>query len=229
VSDNPVSEWRPDEPWETEIATLLASLPLIDPPAGFLAKAVDHRPRYALRGTVLLVCGASLAVMGLVRLGTLDRTAVVPAVGELIERHTTTEAALEHGAELPLDEVEATPLSLPGSFEEQGHLEGEEPYQAVYLHADKAVSVFSQPGRVDWEGLPSEGMEDLGGVPAWVDPEDELVLVESADSAVTIVGISPSELIIPLQALPQRSRGAVARLREAAAAISAQLGFADLD
>ena len=139
-----------------------------------------------------------------------------------------------HDGTLDADEMlvhddDHPPLSLPGSLEQQGRIEGAEPDQTLYADDDEAVSVFSQPGRVDWEELPRDGMETLGGVPAWVDPEQELVLVESADAAVTIVGLSPAELVGPLQTLPRRSRGAAAWLRETASAISAQLGFADLD
>ncbi len=232
VSEEGVFE---EEGWESEISTLLASLPLVEPPPGFLERAVDHRPLFALRGTVALLCGATLALFGVTQVGGLDRHEVVPPVDDLLQRHATAEVAmhdgtLESGQGLVRgDDGASPPLSLPGSLEPQGHIQGGHQDQTLYADDGDAVSVFSQPGRVDWEELPSDGMETLGGVPAWVDPEQELVLVESADAAVTIVGLSPAELVGPLQTLPRRSRGAAAWLRETASAISAQLGFADLD
>ncbi|MDA3038038.1 MAG: hypothetical protein O3C27_00680 [Actinomycetota bacterium] len=208
---------------------------MVEPPPGFLEKAVDRRPLFALRGTVALLCGATLALFGVTQIGGLDRHEVLPPVDDLIERHATAEVAMHDGT-LEADETlvrgddeDSPPLSLPGSLQQQGRIEGSDPDQMLYADDDDAVSVFSQPGRVDWEELPRDGMETLGGVPAWVDSEQELVLVESADAAVTIVGLSPAELVGPLQTLPRRSRGAAAWLRETASAISAQLGFADLD
>ena len=232
VSDEGVFE---EDGWESEISALLASLPMVEPPPGFLERAVDHRPMFALRGTVALLSGATLALFGVTQVGGLDRHEVVPPVDDLLERHATAEVAmhdgtLESGQGLVRgDDGDGPPLSLPGSLEHQGQIEGGDPDQVLYADDDDAVSVFLQPGRVDWDELPRDGMDTLGGVPAWVDPEKELVLVESSDAAVTIVGLSPAELIGPLQTLPRRSRGAAAWLRETASAISAQLGFADLD
>ncbi len=217
-----------EAPWELEIAALLASLPLVEPPAGFLEKAIDRRPLFALRGTVLLVCSVAVGVLGVMQFGVLERDQVVPSVGDLVQRHALASAAVHADAGVQLDDMDNSPLSLPSHLHPEGQLTDQQPYQAVYADEDHTVSVFSQPGRVDWDRLPEEGMKELGGVSAWVDPDQDLVLVESADAAVTIVGLSPNELVGPLQTLSHRSRGVYARVRDTAATLSAELGFADL-
>ena len=51
-----------EEPWETHVASALAGLPLVEPPDGFLARAVDHRPLHAGR---TLAAWAAIAAAGL--------------------------------------------------------------------------------------------------------------------------------------------------------------------
>ena len=59
---------QPDEPWEDEVAAALRGLPTIEPPAGFIDRAVDHRPLHAgrlaagLAAVALVALGASLSV-----------------------------------------------------------------------------------------------------------------------------------------------------------------------
>ncbi len=62
MNDRPPDAAGSDEPWEQEVAGLLGRLPPVEPPAGFLARAVDHRPLHAGRTVVLL---AALAAAGL--------------------------------------------------------------------------------------------------------------------------------------------------------------------
>ncbi|MEL7158282.1 MAG: hypothetical protein AAFN30_17020 [Actinomycetota bacterium] len=57
-----------EEAWESEVAAALGGLPPVEPPAGFLDRALNHRPLHAgrvLAGLVLLSLGGlglSLAV-----------------------------------------------------------------------------------------------------------------------------------------------------------------------
>lgn len=53
-----------EEPWERDVAAALGRLPAVEPPTGFLERAVDHRPLHA--GRVLAVLLAlSLSGIGL--------------------------------------------------------------------------------------------------------------------------------------------------------------------
>lgn len=53
---------QPDDPWEHEVAAALRGLPTVEPPAGFIDRAVDHRPLHAGRRTAAL---AAVALFGL--------------------------------------------------------------------------------------------------------------------------------------------------------------------
>ncbi|MEM9132884.1 MAG: hypothetical protein AAF962_06000 [Actinomycetota bacterium] len=59
---------QPDEPWEHEVAAALRGMPEIEPPVGFIDRAVDHRPLHAgrmaaaLAAVALVALGASLSV-----------------------------------------------------------------------------------------------------------------------------------------------------------------------
>ncbi|MEZ5225574.1 MAG: hypothetical protein R2710_02580 [Acidimicrobiales bacterium] len=66
--------------------------------------------------------------------------------------------------------------------------------QAVYSHGSDAVSVFEQPGRADFDALGVEGIRDFDGVDAWVDERRELMIVETTDAVVAVVGLQPDEM-----------------------------------
>ena len=66
-----------DEPWEEEVASALAALPSVEPPAGFLAHALDHRPLYAGRTLLALVAGVVAAIALTLGGDLTERTAVV--------------------------------------------------------------------------------------------------------------------------------------------------------
>lgn len=53
--------WLDEEPWEFQIAGMLGSLAPVEPPDGFLTRAVDHRPRFA--GRTLVGLGLSSVVL----------------------------------------------------------------------------------------------------------------------------------------------------------------------
>ena len=64
-ADDPL---QPEEPWEHNVAAALRGLPIVEPPAGFIDAAVDHRPLHAGRFASALVAvalvglGASLSI-----------------------------------------------------------------------------------------------------------------------------------------------------------------------
>lgn len=212
-----------EEPWEAEIAGLLGQLPSVEPPPGFMAKAVDHRPMFAGRTIVGFGLVAAALVIGATALGGFDRQHVVPELDSLAARHS---AALVEGEAL-LDEGQTRkpPVSLPGSYEDRGSREEDDVSQSVYANQGDAISVFSQDGQVDWSRLPAEGIDDVHGNKAWVDPDRGVLVFESGDSAVTIVGLTSTDLSELLDRLPRSSGGWLTRFSEAANSLSAELGF----
>ncbi len=65
---SPDPSLQPDEPWERDVAAALRGLPPVEPPVGFIDRAVDHRPLHAgrlaavLAAVALVGLGASLSV-----------------------------------------------------------------------------------------------------------------------------------------------------------------------
>ncbi|MEM8923267.1 MAG: hypothetical protein AAGD35_07165 [Actinomycetota bacterium] len=52
----------PEEPWEAEVSAALSALPSIEPPAGFMARATDHRPLHAGRSLAFLAATAAVGI-----------------------------------------------------------------------------------------------------------------------------------------------------------------------
>lgn len=74
MSDQSLFE-QAEEPWEAHIASLLADLAPVEPPDGFLARAVDHRPRFAGRTVLGLGLGSVVLVASIMAAGGLNRPA----------------------------------------------------------------------------------------------------------------------------------------------------------
>ena len=214
-----------EEPWEAEIAGLLGGLEAVEPPPGFLASAVDHRPLFAGRTMVGLGLAAAVAMIGALGLGVFDPDRVVPPIESLQARHSSVVAGHAVSAE---DDAAAPPVSLPGDFEPAGTYEDDEFNVSVYESTRGAVSVFAQDGQLDWSKLPPEGVDDVGGRPTWTDPGGQVAVFESSDSTVTVIGLPETELAVLLDSLSV-SGGLLHQARHAAAAISAELGFRPLD
>lgn len=224
-----MSEVFEEEPWEAEISNILGQLPEVEPPPGFLAGAVDHRPLFAARTMLGLGLAAAAVFVAASALGGLDRPHVVPELDALAARHSSAAAGVADPDYEVVDNAGGPPISLPGNFEPEAVFEADELSQSVYATGDNdPVSVFSQPGRVDWEKLPAEGLEVLEGNRAWVDPDAGVLVFEADDSTVTVVGLSSGELSDLLSGLPGAGGGLVAGLRDAAAVLSAELGFPSL-
>jgi hypothetical protein len=67
----------------------------------------------------------------------------------------------------------------------------------------------------------------IDGVLAWVSPDDDMVVLEAAESAVTIIGLSSREVEAAIEDIPRQSR--VDGLAGVVNAITRELGFPDLD
>ncbi len=216
-----------EEPWEADLGAMLAGLPPVEPPAGFIDGAIDHRPLGAGRilGGLL---AATIALVGLVAAtGVIERSAVVPPIDDLVARHD-----LAARAGLPADEGAASsaevhsPFALPDGFRREGTLAAEDLRQAVYARGDESVSVFVQDGPVAWSALPDGGRAELGGLPAWVDGDRGIAIIETGGSTVTVVGMDREELDRVLEGVPRSSSGLGTRFGELAEALAETFGYA---
>jgi hypothetical protein len=213
-----------EEPWEQEIGALLGGLPPVDPPAGFIDAALDHRPRHAGRIVAGLGLASIVAVAVVLATGAAGRRAVVPRIDELVARHDLAAQAglVDRGDEARGDD---SPVELPEGFQPAGATSSEEVRQAVYARGDESVSVFVQTGRVAWSSLGPGGLGELAGLPAWVDDDRDIVVLETDDGVITIIGLAPAELERTLRGLTGADRSLPAKARELADAIVVQFGF----
>lgn len=217
-----------EEAWEAEIGDLLGGLPAIDPPSGFMARAIDHRPLYAGRTLVGLVAASVLAATVVVLTGAATRAPVAPEVDDLARRHDSVVRAGVLGSLTGQSGPSIdTPVEMPNGFERAGQVTAADLQQAVYARGDEAVSIFVQDGPVAWGQLPAEGLTEFDGMRAWVDDDRRIVVVETTGDTVTIVGLSGDEVAAAVADLP-RSGPSFGRLAdETVRAITGQLGFPD--
>ena len=196
-----------EEDWEAGISSMLATLPLVEPPPGLVDHALDHRPLYAGRIFGLFCSVAIVSLVAWVGFDVATRATVVPPVSDLVAHHDATSGDSTLGA--------------AGA----GLTVGDD---KVTVEVDESVTVFRQAGSVSFNDLPAEGRTEIDGVPAWVDPERQTVVVQAGDEVVTIVGVDEADVADVVAGLPTEQSPwdeIAGRLN----GLTAQLGFADLD
>lgn len=217
-----------EEPWEAEIGSLLGALPAVEPPAGFIDAALDHRPLHAGRTVLGLLALSVLAFSLSVATNATGRSRITPDFDDLAQRHTAVRAGV-FPAELEVDYRVDTPVAMPERFERTGNLAAEDLRQAVYAEGDRSVSVFVQDGPPRWESLPAEGRQEIDGLQVWIDEDRQVAVVEAADKTVIIVGLPRSEVDEVLVAVPRGGPGLLDRVQATARSITEQLGYPALE
>ncbi len=214
-----------EEPWETEIGAMLGGLPMVDPPAGFIDSALDHRPKYAARSVVGLCAVSILAVFAAVLTGAAGQKTVVPQVEELAQRHTTVQAGILGPTTGEVDYRIDTPVEMPDGFERTRNLAAEDIRQALYASGETSVSVFVQDGAVRWDALPEDGLTEVDGLRAWVDDSRKIVVVEASNNTVTIVGLPADGVSQVLSTVPRSEESWFDKTQELVESVVGQLGF----
>lgn len=219
-----------EEAWELEISAALGQLGPVDPPPGTIEAALDHRPKYAGRVMASLACLAVIALSAAVMTGAVTHSKVSPDVNSLAEKHRAVEAGVLPGlsdsrAENPVQ----TPVEMPEGFERTADVAGDDLRQAVYGRGDESVSVFVQPGRVQWRSLGGDGQTVINGTEVWIDDDRQVAVVQTSDGIVSIVGMSRAEVELVLESLETGSDSPLARVQDLIAELSGQLGFPNLD
>ncbi len=243
-SEFDVPEFLAEEDWEAGIAGLLGGLPKVDPPEGFIDKAMDHRPLYAGRSALVASLVSVVAAVVIFGSGILGDDVVVPDLEALVDRHSFTEASLfdtviplgstdEDGYVFELiedDPVAAdAPLRLPNGFELEASFKRRTLEQAVFTSGGDAVSVFQERGHVDFEHLVQEGLTKIDGVNAWTDPSRDLVIFQAAESTVTIIGLQPEmmgEVAATLD--PEFDLSTWSKVGQRINRVTRELGFTDV-
>ena len=219
-----------EEPWESEIGAMLRGLPDVEPPSGFFDAALDHRPLYGGRLMAGLFVLSAVAVVLAVATGAAGRSRISPEIDELASRHTVAvEAGIFGLGDSELDYRITTPVDMPADFERSRNIAAEDLRQAVYSRGDESVSVFVQPGQVNWEALSPDGQTQIDGLQAWVDRNRAITVVEIADDVVTIVGLPVDDVDDVLAEVPRTGPTVGQRLHDLIGAVTGQLGYPDLD
>lgn len=92
------------------------------------------------------------------------------------------------------------------------------------VQSGSSASIFRQPGVVELDELPGGERIDLEGREAWVDTENDVVVVATDVSVVTMIGVTPeeaAELLGDIDSGPEGFTGVLNRL-------TAGVGFPDL-
>ena len=230
------STFDAEEEWEGEIGAMLSGLPMVDPPDGFIEAALDHRPLYGGRVLASLVASVFIAVSVVLGVGLARDGSVIPEFDRLTERHLAAQATLTPDNDsASTAELEAERLSVIGSdpalftpqgYEPAGTFEALDLRQAVYEREGSAVSVFIQPGRLDWDALPASGRRvKIVGQDAWVDDVKQITILSAKGETITILGLTVDEVSASVDSVPTGDASVYRRGLDLAAKVAQQLGF----
>lgn len=154
---------------------------------------IAHRQR--MIGTGLVFVAIALFVLGILAVtSSVSHPRVVPSVDEFVAAHENE----AHGSIDGVRRVDAaashyaTPAILgpdDAEMERTALYDGDDLTTVVYTDGSGDVTVYEQPGRVDWDALPPGSLLPVGSIRAWVRDGSPAVLVaEIGDLVVTLVG-----------------------------------------
>ncbi|HEC08903.1 MAG TPA: hypothetical protein ENI86_04940 [Acidimicrobiales bacterium] len=188
---------------------LVRDLPLLPLPDGFRPiprsrSPLSPSPTRRRVGVGSLVAGAvaTVVVWGLL-LGTgpVGEAVVRPDLASVVGSHISVMGegnSSSSGAEdMPMDpEVITAPEYMDGDFrlmyaEKKGDMA-----QAMYSDGIRRISLFEQPGRVDWDSMPDDGeMMNIDGATAWHGAIRgyDVLLTERGGMVYVLVGSGNSE------------------------------------
>ena len=207
------------------------SLPAIDGGAaveGFLARhRATIRTGTAFVGLVAIALGAlALTSAALHPEVTPDLDAAVRVHGSLVDPTATSTGGARIGEVAGVQTVErvaghyAAPAALVGSglhLSRRAMYDGADLALVVYDDGRASVSVFQQPGSLEWESLPAGTLEVVGRRTVWVRDGTPVVMVaEVGDLVVTAVSEDRAALTAVVGGLPHKERSSTwARLHDA--------------
>jgi hypothetical protein len=205
------------------VRTTLRSAPPIEPPFGFIERAISQRRRRPVGPVVAAVVGlAALWLLVAVVLGG-GPLQVVPPVGNIADAQAELEPdqadevdGFQAGAiefdltgrqDIP-DEFRAPEAVGDAQYDAGFRAVGRDGWLAVYVLDDETVTVYQQLGEYEVGSLPGGGERfEVDGDPAWRSAVDgrNVVVVQRGGMTYTIVGDADVEDLIELaEELPAR-------------------------
>ena len=219
---------------ETAVArSWVRALPVVDSTPVVEGLLARHR--------TLIRVGSAFVGLAAIVLGSLALTAavirppVVPQVDALVAAHVvaTSEAAAsgdDTGSDpWPMAGLRAMdgahrvdsvghPYSAPAAMignrarlSRRLMYDGHDLTMVVYSDGTRSVSVFQQPGRLDWSGLPAGRVEQVGARAVWERPGDSptVMVTEMGHLVVTVVAPDRAAALTVIDGLGETRRGSV--------------------
>lgn len=190
--------------------SLLRDLPPVDATPvieGFLAR---HRRIVHLGMGFVVLAGLVLAVVGVT--AATEHRRFVPDLATLTARHVEQSHGDMEGMQRQTRAAYAAPPGLIGSavqLSRQEVWDGTDLAAIVYRDGDVDVSVYQQPGRVDWPALPAGELTRLGDRRVWFGPGQPVVAVtQRGDLVVTVVSDDRAAALTALAGMPEWRRRA---------------------
>lgn len=185
----------------------LRSLPEVD-----ATPVVEHllaRHRTAIRAGAVFVGLAAVVVGSLALTAAVIRTDVVPDIDAMVDAHlAANDAADRDGAMEVLSDLDGmsrakgvgrvgTPYIAPtamgtdrSTLSRRAVYDGEDLTVVVYDDGSAIVSVFQQPGRLEWDGLPPGRTSERGGRTMWMPAAAEATVVVAQIGHVVVTAVS---------------------------------------
>ncbi|MGK2930931.1 MAG: zf-HC2 domain-containing protein [Acidimicrobiales bacterium] len=201
------------------------SLPEVD--GSVVVERFLARHRTAVRAGAAFV-GVAAGVLGALALSAaVLRTDLVPEVDALVAAHLSSDVGATGGDLEAMEGIRhvrslGRPYSAPAavignrvSLSRRSMLDGDDLAVVIYGDGDVFVSVFQQPGRIEWSALPAGTTQRVGRRLVWVPAEvpherggGPVVMVsEVGGVVVTVVGDDLAGATTVMDGLPESSRG----------------------
>jgi hypothetical protein len=191
-----------------EAQALLRGLPAVEGRPvieGFLA-----RHRAVIRAGVAFVGVASVVLAALALNASTLRAGVVPDVEALAAAHQRGVQGEVGDLALRPEGTYAAPPGLIGSSVRLSRHEvygGTDLGAVVYRDGEVSVSVYQQPGRVEWDRLPPGTTTEVAAEPVWFGDGAPLVAVaERGDLVITVVSEDRAAVLTALGGMPEWRR-----------------------
>lgn len=191
-----------------EARSMLRGLPPVDAGPvieGFLAR---HRRIVRIGAGFVAVAGVVLAVIGFT-LAT-EHQRLVPDVDALAAGHVEQAHGEMADMEPRVRSAYVAPPGLIGTavqLSRQEVWDGTDLAAVVYRDGPVDVSVYQQPGRLDWDGLPSGEVVMVGDRAAWFGTGSPVVAVtQRGDLVVTVVSADRPAVLTAVAGMPEWRR-----------------------
>lgn len=190
--------------------SVLRDLPPVDATPvveGFLAR---HRRMVRLGAGFVVVAGLVLAAIGAT--AATEHPRLVPDLAALTAGHVGQAHGEMAGMERRARSAYAAPPGLIGSavhLSRQEVWDGTDLAAVVYRDGAVDVSVYQQPGSLDWSGLPPGEVATVGDHAVWFGAGHPVVAVtQRGDLVVTVVSDERPAVLTAVAGMPEWRRGA---------------------